>query len=111
MRWPWRRPSPRRSGALITADYALDQGRELLVHAAGLEGQAGAGSRRLRDEGAGVVAGPADIGRLLQETRVVAVSERPARMLAGELEQELDHRGGCAVAVRHGKVFQRGEHG
>lgn len=68
--------APQRSGALITADYALEQGRELLVHAAGLDGQAGAGTRRLRDEGATVLASPADIGRLLAET--AAASACPA---------------------------------
>jgi DNA processing protein len=101
--------APQRSGALITAEYALEQGRELLVHAAGLEGQTGAGTRRLRDDGAGVVASGVDISRLLEEAArtAVAVSEQPATLLAAELELELDH---CA-AVRHGKVFQRGEHG
>ncbi len=44
--------APERSGALITAEYALDQGRDLWVHAAGLQGSAGAGTRRLADSGA-----------------------------------------------------------
>ena len=43
--------APEKSGALITADYALEQGRELLVHEAGLAGTAGAGGRRLHEEG------------------------------------------------------------
>lgn len=55
--------APRRSGALITADYALEQGRDLFVHEAGLEGVAGRGGRGLREEGAPVIAGAGDILR------------------------------------------------
>ncbi len=44
--------APEKSGALITADYALEQGRELLVHGSGLNGTAGTGCRKLRAEGA-----------------------------------------------------------
>ena len=53
--------APEGSGALITADYALEQGRELLVHADGLEGQAGAGTRALAEEGAQAVRGGAEV--------------------------------------------------
>jgi DNA processing protein len=53
--------APRGSGALITADYALEQGRELAVHAAGLDGQAAEGSRSLAEDGAAVVAAAADV--------------------------------------------------
>ena len=53
--------APEGSGALITADYALEQGRELVVHAEGLEGPAGAGTRRLAEQGAEVVRSAADI--------------------------------------------------
>jgi DNA processing protein len=55
--------APERSGALITAEYALDQGRDLYVHAAGTTGAAGAGTRRLAETGAPVVRGSADIMR------------------------------------------------
>ena len=47
--------APLRSGALITADHALRQGRDVLVHRSGLEGPAGAGSRILCEAGAPVV--------------------------------------------------------
>lgn len=47
--------APRRSGALITADHALRQGRDVLVHRFGLEGPGGAGSRMLCESGAPVV--------------------------------------------------------
>jgi DNA processing protein len=55
--------APERSGALITAEYALDQGRDLYVHAAGLAGSTGAGTRRLADCGAPVIRGSDDILR------------------------------------------------
>ncbi len=55
--------APERSGALITAEYALDQGRDLYVHAAGTVGTAGAGTRRLAETGAPVVHGSAEILR------------------------------------------------
>ena len=44
--------APEHSGALFTADYALEQGRDLYVHAAGVAGTAGAGTRRLAESGA-----------------------------------------------------------
>jgi predicted Rossmann fold nucleotide-binding protein DprA/Smf involved in DNA uptake len=53
--------APEGSGALITADYALEQGRELMVHADGLEGPAGAGTRALAAEGAQAVRGAAEV--------------------------------------------------
>jgi DNA processing protein len=53
--------APEGSGALISAEYALEQGRELVVHAEGLEGPAGAGTRSLAEQGAESVRGAADI--------------------------------------------------
>lgn len=53
--------APARSGALITAEFALDQGRELFVMAGGTEGEAGAGARMLAEEGAAVALGAVDI--------------------------------------------------
>jgi DNA processing protein len=53
--------APERSGALITADYALDQGRDLLVHRAGLGGIAGRGTLDLHGAGARAITGAGDI--------------------------------------------------
>ncbi|MFW6356801.1 MAG: DNA-processing protein DprA [Spirochaetota bacterium] len=53
--------APARSGALITADYALDQGRDLFVHRDGLEPPVGAGTAELAADGALIVSGAADV--------------------------------------------------
>jgi DNA processing protein len=47
--------APARSGALITADYALDHGRDLYVHAEGVIGERGEGSAALAQDGAMVI--------------------------------------------------------
>lgn len=44
--------APRRSGALITADYALEQGREVFVHADCLQKGVGDGGHALHEDGA-----------------------------------------------------------
>ena len=56
--------APARSGALITADYALDQGRDLFVHAAGLVGVVGVGSLELAEDGAKILT---DAGGIFEE--------------------------------------------
>lgn len=44
--------APAHSGALITADYALEQGRDVFVHAGCTQGEYGAGTRALLEDGA-----------------------------------------------------------
>jgi DNA processing protein len=85
--------APEQSGALITAEHALQEGRDLLVHAAGLAGSAGAGTRRLAEAGAAVIHGSADI---LREWGITprAASTLPRNLPEGErlarlLEQEI----------------------
>lgn len=53
--------APARSGALFTADFALEEGRDLMVHAAGLGETVGAGTALLAGEGAPVVTGGDDV--------------------------------------------------
>jgi predicted Rossmann fold nucleotide-binding protein DprA/Smf involved in DNA uptake len=53
--------APEHSGALITADYALEQGRDLLVHGVSEESPRGAGARALVDDGAEMIRGLGDI--------------------------------------------------
>ena len=53
--------APERSGALITAQYALEQGRDLMVHRCGLAGTMGKGCRDLADSGARIIDGRDDV--------------------------------------------------
>ena len=55
--------APKKSGALITADYALDQGRDVFVHEAGLSSPFGDGGMTLVSEGAFLFSRPCDIGK------------------------------------------------
>ncbi len=55
--------APEHSGALITAEHALEQGRDLFVHRAGLCGSPGAGTRRLAESGAMLIEAGADVMR------------------------------------------------
>jgi len=101
--------APERSGALITAEYALDQGRDLYVHAAGLAGTAGAGTRRLSESGAPVIRGAYDIMRDWgREPRQTGPSEAPASERAGArlarlLKDEME--GSCTV--KGGEIYWR----
>jgi DNA processing protein len=53
--------APAVSGALITASFALEQGRDLWVARAGLSSPRGQGTARLAEEGAGVAGSAAEI--------------------------------------------------
>lgn len=103
--------APERSGALITVDHALDQGRDLFVHRDGLSGSSGAGTRQLSEDGARVIDGVGDVleewgYRIRRRSDVVgeAVSsvDLAARMRA-ELAGEL--------SLHHGKYFRRVRNG
>ncbi len=70
-RWVAIVQAPARSGALITAEYALDCGRDLVVHAAGVgDSSRSEGTRALAEDGAPVISSPRDLpdlSRLYQE--------------------------------------------
>ncbi|MDR0690241.1 MAG: DNA-processing protein DprA [Spirochaetaceae bacterium] len=66
--------APASSGALITAQFALDQGRDLWVASSGMSSTRGDGTRKLADEGAKVISGAADI---LGEWGMVSEKELP----------------------------------
>ncbi len=53
--------APEKSGALITAEFALEQGRDLYVHRRCLDGGINSGCRRLRSEGAEAIDGFVDV--------------------------------------------------
>jgi DNA processing protein len=84
--------APQRSGALITADFALAEGRDLLVHEAGIDGPRGGGSRDLAEAGARVIRSARE---MVAEWgwQVPGEPPRPAS-LAQAMEAELEGRGG-----------------
>ncbi|MDR1863650.1 MAG: DNA-processing protein DprA [Treponema sp.] len=94
--------APAASGALITASFALEQGRELLVARAGLSSAQGAGTARLAEEGAAVIGSAAEImeKRGLTENSLLAdreIQEGPLKdnssggaFLASSLARELN---------------------
>lgn len=53
--------APAKSGALITADYALEHGRDLVVHAAGVDGTVGQGTADLAADGALIIRGASEL--------------------------------------------------
>jgi DNA processing protein len=53
--------APEKSGALITADFALQQGRDLWVDRAGVASPRSKGTARLAEDGAGIISSAADI--------------------------------------------------
>ena len=69
--------APEKSGALITARFALEQNRDLWVDKAGLSSGNGAGGIRLAEDGAAQISSAADI---LAEWRLTApLSKCPAK--------------------------------
>lgn len=114
--------APEGSGALITAEYALEQGRELLVHADGLEGATGAGTRALAGEGAQAVRSAAEVlagwgenplerrkNPLLRHGRMPALAARQAALASGrwsaaeELARQLEGELAHELAVHNGR--------
>ncbi|MCK5737450.1 MAG: DNA-processing protein DprA [Spirochaetaceae bacterium] len=90
--------APSGSGALITADFALDQNRDLYVASAGMEGASSEGTRNLERQGAPVISGISDVmsdwGRFLDIRAVDAIpgpgdSDDLVRMMKMELDGRL----------------------
>ena len=109
--------APARSGALITADYALEQGRDLFVHGDCLSGPSGEGTRRLADDGAPVIVSLDDVcrdwssagspGGGMRRAAAARTGGGPGRTLALFMEEEL-----AGTAARHqGHYFRRTENG
>ncbi len=53
--------APEKSGALITADFALEQGRDMFVHGATLDSRRNAGGKKLYEQGAQAVLSACDV--------------------------------------------------
>ncbi|HTP58066.1 MAG TPA: DNA-processing protein DprA, partial [Spirochaetia bacterium] len=93
--------APEHSGALITATYAAEEGRDVYVHSAGIPGTVGTGTRRLAEQGATVISGARDLMRDwgLEYKPASGQAARPgettgqalARVMKGEME------GACAT--------------
>ncbi len=86
--------APVGSGALITADFAADQGRDLWVSRSGVESQRGEGSRRLAAEGAPV----ADDAYAIASDWGIVPPALPARGGTGAEIRQI--RGGSAARGR-----------
>lgn len=104
--------APERSGALITVDHALEQGRDVFVHRAGLgaseDGLRGAGGARLVESGAPVVNEFADVARLL------GIVSEPEVDPAGEAFKDRGAKGGASkwgnsLAARMARQLSLGE--
>jgi DNA processing protein len=80
--------APRSSGALITAQFALEQGRDLWVSSAGIASPRGEGTRTLAGEGARIVSGA---GEILSEWGFI--SREPGSASSGALDSG-DHQAG-----------------
>lgn len=90
--------APVKSGALITAEFALEQGRDLFVHGGSLSSPRGTGGLKLSLDGAGIIETPDDmlrmaeagIGgslRILDDPEVYTLSQLLSMELDGALVQ------------------------
>ncbi|MCX7786262.1 MAG: DNA-processing protein DprA [Spirochaetes bacterium] len=98
--------APLGSGALITSDYALEQGRDLFVHQVGMESAQGGGTKQLGEEGAPVVGTCRDIlnywgmrgdqnletDSQLARVHNTATNLSPGQWLAEQLREELERK-------------------
>ncbi len=93
--------APEKSGALITADYALEQGRSLFVHSCCLQDQWNSGSRGLALDGAGIVRAVDDVledsGKIREGLRLEVI-DKPEEWGLSELFE----------AERTGKLIEDG---
>jgi DNA processing protein len=102
-----------KSGALITADYALEQGRELFVHEAGCSRERGSGTLSLAQDGAKTISRAEQIFNSGQPAQTVQSAPffkgdaDQALGLAQLLELELQNK----VFLRNGEVYWRDENG
>jgi DNA processing protein len=80
--------APSRSGALITADFAADQGREVFVVPGSILSATGAGGLRLLRDGARLIACAEDV---LEDLRLLA-DRQPAEQLSLTFENEQERR-------------------
>jgi DNA protecting protein DprA len=104
--------APEKSGALITADFALEQGRDLYVFRGALASRRGEGTRRLAEEGAQAIVSAGEIlsswGMPLRSTPAVpggtagAPGEKLSHTEAVGRQLALDFRKEMALRYRKG---------
>ncbi|WP_455381751.1 DNA-processing protein DprA [Salinispira pacifica] len=80
--------APPGSGALITSDFCLEQGRDLFVHRAGCSGVNGGGCGALAEEGAVVIETAEDVLSEWGRPRIERSSD-PSQLKAGFVEGSL----------------------
>ncbi|MCF7928041.1 MAG: DNA-processing protein DprA [Spirochaetales bacterium] len=91
--------APENSGALITCDFAVDQGRDVFVHREGSEGIPGLGGRRLLFAGADGIRSVSEIARQWLGNNAAAgraVPPKSGKDIAHQLELELGYEEGQA---------------
>jgi DNA processing protein len=91
--------APARSGALITAEHALDLGREVFAVPGPIGRRTSEGTNALIRDGASMVNSPDDVARWLAEQRPTAVRDG-ARRLEGTRAQTPRFRARDAVRAR-----------
>ncbi|MCK5156797.1 MAG: DNA-processing protein DprA, partial [Spirochaetales bacterium] len=91
--------APERSGALITASFALEQGRDVYIHKTGLLSRTSKGTKKLAEEGASVLSSMKEVCEdwgwdpgAIPEISVLSSINTQARLLAS----------GCG----EGKIFR-----
>ena len=86
--------APEKSGALITAQFALDQDRDLWVDRASLGGKYSGGTVRLAEEGAGVISSAREIlaewNMAVAEKKTENTGLGDGALLASSLAKDLD---------------------
>jgi DNA processing protein len=96
--------APEKSGAMITAEFALDEGKEVFAVPGPIHNPTSRGTNRLIQEGAALVTSAADILRILESRTGEPLPEPLAAGLRiDDLEERLEHEpdlGGSELARR-----------
>ena len=103
--------APKKSGALITADYALEQGRDLYIHECGLRDKVSEGTMLLHKQGAKVIKYAEDIfqdwGYYITEDKQQRTEQKAINsgdQLANLLKLEIEEK----VGIHNGEYYWRG---
>lgn len=99
--------APEHSGALITAEYALEQGRDLYVHEGGISGTVGAGTSALSEAGAPIIRSASQI---LAEWGIASREEPEGTEEDGSLASMMKAELSGTLVSHHGEYFRRKGH-